>query len=226
MEYANAASIPSAVTPPAAPAWGHFVDSYKNNISANKTGSSNLATLGNGNIRISIPFTPAQGEDYNAIVGLYMDNSGKSNAIAKSGYNQNIRSVTLITDHLGKYVVGYNKVDFSDISSHWGNSYITFLAAHNIISGTGDNLFSPNKPVTRAEFAKMLAGIANADVSVYTTSAFTDVKAGTWYLPYVTWAAENSIVNGAGNNQFNPQGGATRAEAAKILTVLLQGMIQ
>lgn len=257
-----------------------------------QSGASNLTSLGDGNLRISIPFTPAQGEDSNAVVAFYMDNSGKSNAIAKSGYNQNTNSVTLIIDQLGKYAVGYNKISFNDISSHWGNSYITFMAAHNMISGTGDNLFSPNKAVTRAEFAKMLAGIANANVSVFTTSAFTDIKAGNWYLPYVSWAAENNIVNGAGNNHFNPnasisreeisvmihryadfagyalpsnvsnasfvdsssinawaaeavsalqkagilsgkgdnkfdpQGGATRAEAAKILTVLLQGMLQ
>lgn len=39
--YASAAMIPSSVNPPEAPAWGHFVDTYKNNTKDNKTVSSN-----------------------------------------------------------------------------------------------------------------------------------------------------------------------------------------
>ncbi|WP_379159530.1 S-layer homology domain-containing protein [Paenibacillus sp. sgz5001063] len=257
-----------------------------------QSGALNLTSFGNGSLKISIPFTLAQGEDANAIAAYYIDNSGKPNAVAKSGYNQSAGTVTLLTNHLSKYAVGYHKISFSDTSGHWGSSYITYLAAHHIISGTSANTFAPNTNITRAEFAKMLAGLANADVSGYSSSTFTDIKAGDWYLPYVAWAAGNNIVNGAGNHQFNPnaaisreeisvmigryadlagyslpdnvsnasfadsssvsawavdavtalqkagilsgkgnntfdpKGGATRAEAAKIMTVLLQGMIQ
>ncbi|MGN7763361.1 S-layer homology domain-containing protein [Paenibacillus sp. 22594] len=257
-----------------------------------QSGASSLTSFGGGSIKISIPFKLAQGEDANAITAYYIDSSGKPNAVAKSGYNQETGTVSLLTNHLSKYAVGYNKISFSDTSGHWGSSYITYLAAHNIISGTGANTFAPDKGITRAEFAKMLAGLANADVSGYSSSAFTDVKANDWYLPYVAWAAAKNIVNGADNHHFNPnafisreeisvmigryadlegyalpanvsnagfadsssvsawavdavtalqkagilsgkgnntldpKGGATRAEAAKMMTVLLQEMIQ
>lgn len=257
-----------------------------------ESGNSNLTSFGGGSLKIGIPYTLAQGEDTNAISAYYIDKSGKPNVITKSVYNQDTETVSLVTDHLSQYAVGYNRVSFSDTASHWGSSYITYLAAHNIIAGKGDNKFSPNTGVTRAEFAKMLAGIANADVSGYTTSTFADITTADWYMPYVSWAAANNIVYGAGNNQFNPnasisreeicvmivrvadlagytlpedvsavgfsdsnhistwaadavvtlqqagiisgkgasqfdpQGGATRAEAAKILSVLLQGLIK
>ncbi|MCZ8518949.1 S-layer homology domain-containing protein [Paenibacillus mucilaginosus] len=196
------------------------------------------------------------------------------------------------TDHLGTYAISYNQVSFSDTSAHWAGSPITFLAAHGIVSGSGGGLFSPDADITRAEFAKLLAGLAPADGSQYPLPAFTDVQAGEWYTPYAAWAAEKHIVQGneyrqfrpndrisreemcvmlkrfaevtgyslpahteaasfadqrlisawaadavsalyqagflagKGNGQFDPQGSATRAEAAKLLTVLLQDMME
>lgn len=49
------------------------------------------------------------------------------------------------------------------------------------------------------------------------TISFTDVKQGSWYYNEVMWAAENGIVNGVGNNKFDPNGTCT---TEMILTML------
>nr|WP_258881762.1 S-layer homology domain-containing protein [Paenibacillus sp. sptzw28] len=254
-----------------------------------QSGTADITSFDGSSIKIRIPYKPEQGEDINALVISYIDPSGMPYILPVSGYQRD-GQMYLITDHLSTYAVSYNNANFSDTSNHWADSYITYLASHGIASGTGSSMFSPNADITRAEFVKMLAGIANADVSVYPSSAFRDVKASDWYMPYAAWAAEKNvvkgnsnmqfrpnarisreemcvmlnrfadltgyqlpadagtasfadqhlisawaadavsalykagIVSGKGNQQFDPQGGATRAEAAKLLTVFLQGM--
>ncbi|CAM4269491.1 S-layer homology domain-containing protein [Paenibacillus tarimensis] len=257
-----------------------------------QSGADAITSFGGSSIKIGIPYQPVQGEDSSTLVISYVDSNGKLHIIPQSDYNQRDGQLYVVTDHPGTYAVSYNKTSFSDTSAHWAGSNIIYLAARGIVSGSGDGKFTPNANITRAEFAKMLAGLVNADVSDYSGSTFTDVKAGSWFMPYVAWAAENEIVKGGANNQFrpydrisreemcvmlarlasmsgytlpagagaasfadqqrisawavdavrdlyaagiisgkgnqqfDPQGGATRAEAAKMLTVLLQGMVK
>ena len=74
----------------------------------------------------------------------------------------------------------------------------------------------PNDFVTRAEFVKIIAGVAGADVTSAAGSSFSDVDAGAWYAPYVAWAAENDIVTGSGD-KFNPNSRITRQDMAVII---------
>ncbi|WP_419875798.1 S-layer homology domain-containing protein [Candidatus Pristimantibacillus sp. PTI5] len=180
-----------------------------------ESGSTNISTFDGGSIRIDIPYVPAQGEDTSAIVMYYIDNNGRPNVINHSSYSNG--RVTIVTDHLSQYAVGYNKISFGDTNSHWGSSYIAYLAARGMVSGSGNNQFTPDKAVTRAEFAKMLAGIANANTAGYKNSVFGDVKAGDWYLPYVSWAAEQNIVKGSDNNVFKPNAPISREEMSVML---------
>ncbi|WP_341281245.1 S-layer homology domain-containing protein [Paenibacillus sp. FSL H8-0537] len=180
-----------------------------------ESGTSSLSTFGGSSIQIDIPYTPAQGEDTSAIVAYYIDNDGKPSIMSNSSYSNG--KVTFVTNHLSHYAVGYNKISFSDTNSHWGASFISYLAARDMIEGSGGNQFAPNKNITRAEFAKILADIAGADVSGNTTSAFGDVKAGDWYLPYVAWAAEHAIVQGTSSSTFKPNEPISREEMAVML---------
>ena len=47
--------------------------------------------------------------------------------------------------------------------------------------------------------------------------SFTDVKAGEWYSDAIEWAAQNDIVNGIGNGEFDLMGEITREQIAAIL---------
>ena len=43
------------------------------------------------------------------------------------------------------------------------------------------------------------------------------MKAETWYFDAVSWAAANGVVDGVGNNKFDPDGNITREQMATIL---------
>ena len=49
------------------------------------------------------------------------------------------------------------------------------------------------------------------------TVPFTDVSEGSWYYDAVAYVYENGLMNGVGDNEFDPQGTATRAMVATIL---------
>ena len=108
-------------------------------------------------------------------------------------------------------------VTFTDVTdSNWAKSYIEKLANAGYVNGTGNGMFSPSNNMTRADFVTILGRIAGVDPSDYTTSSFTDVAAGTYYAPYVEWAAQVGIVSGMGNNTFAPTSNITRSQMAVI----------
>lgn len=104
---------------------------------------------------------------------------------------------------------------FSDVAqTHWAAGYIRALAERGIVSGNA-GCFFPDRCVTRAEFVKMLFGVMDAALPTSGGNAFTDVSG--WAVPYVTWAAENGIVNGTEGDRFSPDERITREQIAAIL---------
>lgn len=52
---------------------------------------------------------------------------------------------------------GSETTAFSDISGHWAESYVLLAASAGVINGYGDGTFAPEKTITRAEAAKIVA---------------------------------------------------------------------
>jgi len=93
---------------------------------------------------------------------------------------------------------------FSDVNYRlsWYGSAIDFCVYNGDMTGIGDNKFDPEGLLTREQFVTILARIADADLTQYTESDFTDVNVDSWYGPSVVWAAENGYVKGIGNGKF------------------------
>ena len=87
--------------------------------------------------------------------------------------------------------------------------------AKGIINGMGDGTFAPNKTMTRAEFCTIT--VKALGLNPKANSTFSDVSATDWYAGYVGTASDKGIVNGVGNNKFNPEGTITRQEAATMV---------
>jgi len=88
---------------------------------------------------------------------------------------------------------------FSDLpEDHYAFSAVEFLKENGIISGYSDGTFKPEKKVNRAEALKILLGslVTQEQLSLATGTDFTDVPAGSWFLPYVEIAKVNGIVDG------------------------------
>ncbi len=107
-------------------------------------GGSEVSSFGGGSANISIPSSPQAGEDPNAIVVYYIDNSGSLQTV-RGAYNAATGAVDFVTTHFSKYAVGYNKVSFTDVADDaWYSEAVTFIAARGITTGVGDNLYAPD----------------------------------------------------------------------------------
>lgn len=94
---------------------------------------------------------------------------------------------------------------------------------YGIVSGTGDDKFTPDKLVTREEMAKMLvstltAGEVNFSLSdesdSYVIDNFDDGdEVSSWARASVITALNYSIMGSAGDNTFKPESATTREQA-------------
>ena len=106
--------------------------------------------------------------------------------------------------------------DFTDVSGHWAQDYITQAAEMELIEGYMGK-YRPNDTMTRAEFVTILWR-ASGEPEPATKAGFTDLDPQQqWYHKAVAWAAENEIVGGVGGNRFQPGGAVTREQIAAIL---------
>ena len=105
---------------------------------------------------------------------------------------------------------------FADVKSgSWYEAAVLYARANGFFDGTSATTFEPDGSMTRAMFVTVLgrmAGIKAADYAGATD--FTDVAEGTWYAPFVKWAARYGITTGTGNGKFSPDGRITREEMA------------
>lgn len=107
---------------------------------------------------------------------------------------------------------------FTDVKpGAWYYTAVDYAVNEKLFSGTSASAFSPNTPMTRAMFVRVLGNKAGVDPEDYPGSYFLDVPKGTWYTPYVQWAAGHEIVNGTGGYKFSPNQSVTREQMALIL---------
>lgn len=105
---------------------------------------------------------------------------------------------------------------FTDVpASAWYYDAVRFVYEQGMMSGTGNNQFSPNVTTTRAMIVTILYRLENQPTAG--SSSFSDVPAGQWYTNAVAWAAANGIVGGYGDGRFGPNDTITREQMAAIL---------
>lgn len=106
---------------------------------------------------------------------------------------------------------------FSDVqaNSEMGQA-VSNLVNRGIISGYKDGTYRPNQVITRAQAAKILAGVLQLDTA-NTPVAFTDVPVSYEHYEAITALAEKKILNGYTDGTFKPNEPITRAQMAKIL---------
>jgi len=109
---------------------------------------------------------------------------------------------------------------FADTQGHWAQSDISELSDLGIINGYPDDTFKPDNNITRAEYVTMCnkAFPSAVDMTGFTATErwFDDAQSNTWYGDAIMRAASNGLVNGRGNNLFDPNAPITRQEAAVI----------
>ena len=116
---------------------------------------------------------------------------------------------------------------FTDVPAGcWYTDSIVWAAQNGIVCGFGDGTFRPNEAVTRAQAAVMLYGYAaftGADVTARADlSAYSDAgQIPSWAMDAMQWANARRLIVGRDSSHLAPNGGATRAEMAAILSAYI-----
>ncbi|MCR8643808.1 Ig-like domain-containing protein [Paenibacillus sp. N1-5-1-14] len=119
------------------------------------------------------------------------------------------------------YVVVENQLYFSDTQYHWGKWFVQNAAAKGLLFGVGNNLFDPEKSVTRAEFTSMIVRALGQGTSASNRS-YNDVPANAWYAGTVAKAKELGLLNFASPYYFYPDDPITREEMASVLAAVVK----
>ena len=133
-------------------------------------------------------------------------------------------------------LAGINQADyptgtFTDVKTDaYYALYVNWAAKTGIVSGTTSTTFAPDSKITREQMAvimknymdkmgysipKTLEAVTFADNTKISSQAKEAVKA----------MQQAGVLSGKSNNQFDPQGNATRAEAATVLNRFVEVMI-
>lgn len=105
----------------------------------------------------------------------------------------------------------YGYTDLESVA--WYHNGIHFCIDNGLMNGMGNNRFEPQNAMTRGMLVTVLWRYAGSPAEG--SCNFTDL-AQQWYRQAVAWASTNGIVNGMGNNRFEPDSEISREQLAVI----------
>jgi subtilisin family serine protease len=115
---------------------------------------------------------------------------------------------------------------FFDTQGHWAGNTIHHLTARDIVHGKSTEIYAPNLPVTRAEFATLLTN--GLDMREETrslqngSSSFSDINPGFWAKGSLELCFELQIMVPDSRGRCYPNRSITRAETAVMIAKALK----
>ncbi len=106
---------------------------------------------------------------------------------------------------------------FNDLVGHWSAPFVETLADKGLVKGFLDGTFKPDRQVTRAEFAALIAA-AFVDVDpIRPGQIFPDVAADFWAAKAIRQAQMQGFISGFPDGSFRPNAPLTRVQAIVAL---------
>ncbi len=164
-------------------------------------------------VQVSIPYAPTEAElaDPEFIVVWYIDGNGEVVSVPNGKYDPETGNVTFSTTHFSRFAIAYVHKTFSDLDSvGWARKPIEAMASRGIITGTGNNTFSPAANITKADYLVLL--VKTLGLTTEFDSNFDDIKPGRYYYEAVGIAKKLGIVYDSGDNLFNPRESISRQD--------------
>ena len=150
------------------------------------------------------------------IIGGYPDGSfQKDNPVTRAEFS---KMLLLTADYA---LSGQVTIDFEDVRSHWGKSYIYTLAGKGILKGKGENLFDPNGSITIGEVLTVLT----RSFSLYESGkTYPYALTSHWSNDYFLSAVDQGLIVASDSFYSNYDGNekATRAQCARLLSRVLE----
>jgi parallel beta-helix repeat protein len=108
----------------------------------------------------------------------------------------------------------------TDVRGHWAEAFIQGLVSRNLISGFPDGTFKPEAPLTRDQFAAIVAKSFNVPAK-QTPPNFSDVPQNYWAYDAIKKASQMGFITGFPDGTFRPGLNLTRVQA---LVALISGL--
>ena len=113
-----------------------------------------------------------------------------------------------------------NPGGYSDVSGHWAESAIAYCSKFDVFKGYTDGTFRPDQPITRQEFATVIARL-DGELTAKDIP-FDDIdEAGDWAMNGIYTSYEKGWVNGYTDGTFKPLNNIRRDEAVKVFNAYL-----
>ena len=118
---------------------------------------------------------------------------------------------------LGMLVMGSSAASYTDVTSEENVEAIEVLKAVGVMTGDQNGNFNPDKQVTRAEMAVVMANLLDLKVEDFKGASlpFTDVPE--WAVPYVAACYADGITAGISATQYGSNNSVTTAQAALMM---------
>ncbi len=180
---------------------------FSNGAVRYKVVSENLATT----VYYDVTVTGNTSGDGGGNGGNGGGNGGGSGSGSGSGSGGGIIT-NIPTSGTGQYETKSNFTDLATVP--WAIEYINKLSNAEVISGTGDGRFEPERNLTREEFVKMI--VLALGFTERSGITFSDVSKSDWFYPYVDIAYSNGIITGITENEFGVGKLVSREDMATI----------
>ncbi len=93
---------------------------------------------------------------------------------------------------------------------------ISWAVENKITGGVGNNQFGPNRACTRVQAVTFL-WVAAGRPTPSQEATFSDMPSNPVFRDAISWAVENKVTGGIGNNQFGPNRPCTRGQIVTFL---------
>jgi parallel beta-helix repeat protein len=109
---------------------------------------------------------------------------------------------------------------FTDISGHWAEPFIRGLASMNLTHGFADGSYRPDKLMTRAEYAALVA-VAFNPAPKRPPFNFTDISPDFWADEALQIASRGGFISGFNDRTFRP---AENVQRIQVILSLVNGL--
>ncbi|MGG4553417.1 glycosyl hydrolase [Paenibacillus humicus] len=108
------------------------------------------------------------------------------------------------------------KNSFTDLEGHWAKNDIELMLNNKVVFGVSHGQFAPDRPITRAEVAVLMARAMGLDAQP-AVGKFSDVAKTSWYASAIEAVNEAGIMNGYADGNFQPHAQVTREQLAVLI---------
>ena len=116
--------------------------------------------------------------------------------------------------------VAVSTISDTEVAEHWAEPFIQALISMGLTHGFADGTFEPDKPITRAQYAALVAACFNP-IPKYPAPDFTDVPKDFWAYDAIQIAARGGFVGGFSDRTFRSEQNVLRLQ---VIVSLVNGL--